>query len=319
MDRSELTQQIRKKILEIGFDLVGFARAEELRDEKLKLQEWLNRKYHADMNWIQKSFEKRINPEKVLPEVKSIISVGLNYYQSNRVSNLPEGAGKISRYAWGKDYHKVIEKKFNEVKKILLGVDPASKNKFYVDYGPTMDKVWAIRSGIGWMGKHTNVINTSIGSWFFIGTILTSIKFEPDNSIADMCGECRICIDACPTGAIVDDYLLDANKCISYHTIENKNQIPKEFIGKFENYIFGCDICQEVCPWNLKLQTETNEIDFASNPIECIDESELKSLDEIGFKEKYKVRPILRTGLQNLKRNFEFIKLKERSKYEFKS
>lgn len=310
MNRFELTQQIRKKILEVGFDLVGFSRAEELNDEREKLQEWLLRNYQADMNWLKSTFEKRVNPKKVLPEVNTIISVGLNYYQSSKVSELPENAGKISIYAWGKDYHKVIEKKFKKVKKILLEVDPSSKNKFYVDYGPTMDKVWAVRSGIGWMGKHTNVINTSIGSWFFIGTILTSIEFEPDNSIADMCGECRLCIEACPTGAIVDDYLLDANKCISYHTIENENQIPLEFMGKFENYIFGCDICQEVCPWNLKLQTETNEIDFASNTIEFINEKELNSLDEIGFKEKFKGRPILRAGLKNLKRNFEIIKVK---------
>lgn len=314
MNRVELTQLVRKRIFELGFDLVGFTKAEELRDEKQKFYQWLNSKYHANMYWLQKTFEKRVNPEKVLPEVKSIISVGLNYYQSRKAKNFSEGSGKISKYAWGKDYHKVIEKKFKLIEKILLEVDSSSKNKFYVDYGPTMDKVWAVRSGIGWMGKHTNVISTSIGSWFFIGTVLTSIEFEPDKPILDMCGDCRICIDACPTGAIVDDYLLDANKCISYHTIENKNQIPEELKGKFENYIFGCDICQEVCPWNEKLQIETNEIDFASNPIEFINEAELISLDEIGFKEKFKGRPILRAGLKNLKRNFEFINDKERSK-----
>lgn len=313
MNKTEITETVRKKIFNIGFDLVGFSKVEELKDEKEKLQEWLIRKYHSDMLWIERTFEKRINPQKILPEVKSIISLGLNYYQSNKVEKIPEAAGRISRYAWGKDYHKVIESKFKLVKKILLEIDPSSKNKFYVDYGPTMDKVWAVRSGLGWMGKHTNVINTSIGSWFFIGTILTSIEFVPDNPIPDMCGECRICIDACPTGAIVDDYLLDANKCISYHTIENKNKIPDELIGKFENYVFGCDICQELCPWNIKLQIETNEIEFASNPIEFIEESELKSLKEIEFKEKYKGRPLLRTVLKNLIRNFEFIKLKERS------
>lgn len=319
MNKFELTEFVRRKIFEIGFDLVGFAKAEELTDEEKKLREWLNRGYHADMFWIERTFEKRINPKQILPEIKSIISVGLNYYQSSKKINIPECSGKISKYGWGKDYHKVIEKKFKQLQKILIEIEPSSKNKFYVDYGPTMDKVWAVRSGLGWMGKHTNVINTSIGSWFFIGTVLTSIEFEPDTPIADMCGECRICIDACPTGAIVEDYILDANKCISYHTIENKKEIPIELAGKFDNYIFGCDICQDVCPWNLKLQTETNEIDFASNPIEYIYESELQSLDEIGFKEKFKGRPILRTGLKNLKRNFEFIKMKERSKYELKS
>ncbi len=313
MNKTDITETVRKKIFDIGFDLVGFSKVEELKDEKEKLQEWLIRKYHSDMLWIERTFEKRINPQKILPEVKSIISLGLNYYQSNKIEKIPEAAGRISRYAWGKDYHKVIESKFKLVKKILLEIDPSSKNRFYVDYGPTMDKVWAVRSGLGWMGKHTNVINTSIGSWFFIGTILTTIEFVPDNPIPDMCGECRICIDACPTGAIVDDYLLDANKCISYHTIENKNKIPDELIGKFENYVFGCDICQELCPWNIKLQIETNEIDFASNPIEFIEENELKSLNEIEFKEKYKGRPVLRTGLKNLIRNFEFIKLNERS------
>ncbi|MCX8057531.1 MAG: tRNA epoxyqueuosine(34) reductase QueG [Ignavibacteria bacterium] len=314
MNKIELTEFVRKKILEIGFDLVGFSEAKVLDEESEKLKVWLLNRYHADMQWIDETFEKRIIPFKVLPEAKSIISVGLNYYQKNRINTLPENSGRISRYAWGKDYHKVIEKKFKTLRKILNEISPNSKNKFYVDYGPTMDKVWAVKSGLGWMGKHTNVINTSIGSWFFIGTVLTSIEFEPDNPIADMCGECRICIDACPTGAIVNDYVLDASKCISYHTIENKNEIPHELIGKFENYVFGCDICQDVCPWNIKLQIETNEGEFASNPIEYIKEDELKLLDENEFKEKYKGRPILRTGLKNLKRNFEFIKLKERSK-----
>lgn len=307
MNKIELTEFVRKKILDLGFDLAGFAKAEKLKDEAERLKKWIDLGYSADMNWISKSFERRINPEKILPEVKSIISVGLNYYQPNREKNIPDGAGKISKYAWGKDYHKVIEKKFKLIKKLLEEIQPASKNIFYVDYGPTMDKVWAVRAGLGWMGKHTNVINTSIGSWFFIGTILTSIEFAFDNPISDMCGDCRICIDACPTQAIVDDYILDSRKCISYHTIENKGEIPIDLKGKFENYIFGCDICQEVCPWNLKLQIETNEIEFASNSIEYIYKSELENIDEKKFKEKFKGKPVLRAGLKNLKRNFEFI------------
>jgi len=307
MNKSELTNFVRKKILDVGFDLVGFARAEELKEEKEKLKKWIDSGFEADMHWISKTFEKRINPQKILPEVKSVISVGLNYYQTNSAKKIPDNAGKISRYAWGKDYHKVIEKKFKLIKKILEELQPEAKNIFYVDYGPTMDKVWAVKSGLGWMGKHTNVINTSIGSWFFIGTILTSIEFEPDEPVLDMCGECRICIDACPTRAIVNDYVLDARKCISYHTIENKSEIPNELSGKFENYIFGCDICQEVCPWNLKLQIETNEVDFASNRLEYIRKTELKNLDEKSFKEKFKGKPLLRASLKNLLRNFEFI------------
>ncbi len=307
MNIAEATKLIRQKILNTGFDLVGFARVEELKEESERLKKWIDLGYSADMNWIVKSFDKRIDPKKILPEVKTIISVGLNYYQPSREKILPDGAGKISRYAWGKDYHKVIEKKFKLVKNILEEFQPESKNIFYVDYGPTMDKVWAIKSGLGWMGKHTNVINTSIGSWFFIGTILSSIEFVPDNPISDMCGECRICIDACPTQAIVDDYILDSRKCISYQTIENKGEIPIELRGKFESYIFGCDICQEVCPWNLKLQIETNEMEFASNPIEYIHKNELENIDEKIFKAKFKGKPVLRAGLKNLKRNFEYI------------
>ncbi len=307
MDKFELTELVRKKLFDLGFDLVGFAKADELKLEAEKLKQWINLGYSADMNWISKSFEKRINPKNILPEVKSIISVGLNYYQSNCGKDLPNGAGKISKYAWGKDYHKVIEKKFKLVNKFLDEIQPESKNMFYVDYGPTMDKVWAVRAGLGWLGKHTNVINTSIGSWFFIGTILTSIEFAFDNPIPDMCGDCRICIEACPTQAIVDDYILDSRKCISYQTIENKGEIPFELKGKFEKYIFGCDICQDVCPWNLKFQIETNEVEFASNPIEYIHKSELENIDEEKFKEKFKGKPVLRAGLKNLKRNFEFI------------
>lgn len=307
MNLLERTNFIRNKILEIGFNLVGFSKAQELFDEKEKLKEWLLRGYHANMNWIKTTFDKRINPLNILPEAKSIISIGLNYFQ-RRKNEMPDNAGLISVYAWGKDYHKIFEKKFKIIKKLLLDIDPDSKSKFYVDDGPTMDKIWAVKSGLGWMGKHTNVINTSIGSWFFVGTIITSIEFLYDSPISDMCGECRLCIDACPTNAIIDDYVIDASKCISYHTIENKKEIPSYFKSKFDSFVFGCDICQQVCPWNHKLQIETDELDFASNTIEFIEKKELNNMTENEFKEKYKGRPLLRTGLKNLLRNFEFIK-----------
>lgn len=301
------TSVVRERCVDLGFDLVGISKAEKLNSEALNLKIWLERKFNSNMNWIKDSFEKRIDPLKVLPDAKSVISLGLNYYQNGEFSSRSP-LGKVSRYAWGRDYHKIFEKKFKSLNKILLEIDPHSKNKFYVDYGSTMDKVWAVRSGLGWMGKHTNVISTSIGSWFFIGTVLTSIEFEHDGQMLDLCGECDLCIESCPTHAIVEPYVLDSSKCISYQTIENWGEIPVELNGKFENFVFGCDICQDVCPWNFKLQTETNELGFASNVVKELNFEEIKELDEPNFNSKFKDSPIKRAGLIGLKRNFEFIK-----------
>ncbi|MBM4176116.1 MAG: tRNA epoxyqueuosine(34) reductase QueG [Ignavibacteria bacterium] len=303
-EKSIRTSELRQKLFGLGFDLVGFTKAAALTFEASNLRTWLDNKFDAEMKWIEKRFEGRINPKKVLPEAESIISLGLNYYQVGEPSKL-KNYGKVSRYAWGKDYHKVFEKKFKSVNKILFEIDARSKNKFYVDYGPTMDKVWAVRSGLGWMGKHTNVISTSIGSWFFIGTVLTSIELNHDSPILDLCGECDLCMLHCPTEAIIKPYVLDSNRCISYQTIENQKVIPVELAGKFENFIFGCDICQDVCPWNIKLQTETCETEFASNTIK---ELSFDELDESSFKTKFKHSPIRRAGLKALKRNFKFLK-----------
>lgn len=302
----EQTPLFRRQLLELGFDLIGFTKAERLKLEESNFKIWLEKNFDADMTWIKKDLDKRIDPFKILPEAKSVISLGLNYYQKGDFSNQSR-MGKVSRYAWGNDYHKVFEKKFKSVRKILLELDPQSKNKFYIDYGPTMDKIWAVRSGLGWMGKHTNVISTSIGSWFFIGTILTTIEFEYDLPILDLCGECDLCMIHCPTNALVEPYVLDSNKCISYQTIENNNEIPQELKGKFENFVFGCDICQEVCPWNLKLQTETNQLEFASNIRKEINLEEIIHLSETEFNERFKESPIKRAGLKGLKRNLEFI------------
>ncbi len=305
-ERNQRTNELRKKLFDLGFDLVGFAKAESLAFEALNLRTWLDNKFDADMNWIGRSFENRIDPKKVMPEAETIISLGLNYHQADDPTKL-KNFGKVSRYAWGKDYHKVFEKKYKLVKQILSEIDPSSKNKFYIDYGPTMDKVWAVRGGLGWMGKHTNVISTSIGSWFFIGTVITTIEFDSDSPMLDLCGECDLCIQHCPTQAIVEPYILDSNKCISYQTIESRKDIPDELEGKFENFIFGCDICQDVCPWNIKLQTETNETEFASNTIKELSFDEINKLDEKEFNIKFANSPIKRTGLKGLIRNFEFL------------
>ena len=252
-----------RKAKTIGFDLVGFAKAEILFEESGKLSEWLKKKMNAGMEYMEKKFEKRKDVTKILPDAKSVISLGLNYYTSDSYSkNDSDGkafapVGKVSRYAWGKDYHLIIWAMLDELEEELKHIDPNFESISYVDTGPMMDKAWAVRSGIGWLGKHTNVINRENGSWFFIANIITNTEFDYSEQIPDFCGSCTACIDACPTDAIVQEYVVDANKCISYLTIENKKEISAEFKGKFDNWLFGCDICQDVCPWNQKFPVET--------------------------------------------------------------
>ena len=190
---------------------------------------------------------------KLLFHLDLIITLPENYSNEN-------DKGKVSRYAWGKDYHLVIWEKLDELETMLKEIDPEFESISYVDTGPVMDKAWAVRAGIGWLGKHTNVINREIGSWFFIATLITNYEFDYSEMITDFCGTCTACIDACPTNAIVQEYVVDANKCISFLTIENKNEIPNEFKGKFDNWIFGCDICQDVCPWNQKFSVDTVQL-----------------------------------------------------------
>lgn len=245
---------IKDKATNLGFLKTGFASVETLANESELLQKWLSLGYDADMNWIERNYEKRKDVRLIMPDAKTVISLAYNYYTPfEHESGIP----KISRYAWGKDYHKIIKKKLKELAKFIdeLRTSYTSQNtgvfktKYYVDDGPVMDKAWAVRAGIGWMGKHTNVIDPEHGSWFFLSEIITNLKLETyDEPIEDMCGKCRLCIDACPTGAIVDDYQLDANLCISYQTIENHGEIPRSI--SLHGWVFGCDICQDVCPFN---------------------------------------------------------------------
>ncbi|MEO8399575.1 MAG: tRNA epoxyqueuosine(34) reductase QueG, partial [Ignavibacteriaceae bacterium] len=219
--------------------------------------------------------------------------------------------GKISRYAWGEDYHLVIWEKLNKLTKELQNIDPAFECKSYVDTGPVMDKAWAVQAGIGWLGKHTNVINREIGSWFFIANIITNFEFDYSLQIQDFCGSCTACLDACPTNAIVEEYVVDSNKCISYLTIENKNDIADEFKDKFDNWVFGCDICQDVCPWNNKfsITTKTQKFFLKNDNKEIIIDEILKMTQE-DFNKRFKNSAIKRSKLNGLKRNAEFVKSK---------
>lgn len=299
-------QKVIDSAKDIGFQLIGFSKADKLGKEFRNLETWLKMGYQGGMSYMERNSEKREDVAKILPGAESVISLGLNYYTPETYENR-NNAGKISRYAWGKDYHLIIWEKLDKLIKDFKKIDPNFEAKSYVDTGPVMDKAWAVKSGIGWLGKHTNVINKNIGSWFFIANIITNYMFEYNEPISDFCGSCTACIDACPTNAIVDEYVVDANRCISYLTIENKGEIPSEFSDKFENWIFGCDICQDVCPWNNKFSLVTSEKDFYPNGIKEINFSEIENMTNSQFKKQFSESPILRTRLKGLKRNAEFI------------
>ncbi|MGA9294405.1 MAG: tRNA epoxyqueuosine(34) reductase QueG [Ignavibacteriaceae bacterium] len=298
---------IIEKAKDQGFDLIGFAPADELNKEIKNLKKWLNKNYQAGMLYMERNIEKRKNVKNLLSSAKSVISLGLNYYTPEKYSN-DKNKGKISRYAWGKDYHLIIWKKLYKLVDELKKIDSSFEAKSYVDTGPVMDKAWAVKSGIGWLGKHTNVINREYGSWFFIASLITNFEFEYSLPMEDFCGSCRACFVACPTNAIIDEYVIDANKCISYLTIENKDEIPEQFNGKFENWIFGCDICQDVCPWNNKFSKITDiEEFFPVNDNKELSLNEAVSISKDEFNKKFKDSPVKRTKLSGLKRNAYFL------------
>ncbi len=297
---------VHNKAISLGFSLVGFAKAELLKEEINGLQSWLDNDFHSGMRYMERNIDKRQDVSLILEGAKSVISLGMNYYVKGEFSNSPE-YGKVSRYAWSKDYHLIMWEKLDELITELKEIDPKFEAKSYVDTGPVMDKVWAKRSGLGWVGKHSNIINQQIGSWFFIATIITNYEFETSSIVTDHCGSCTACIDACPTNAIVEPYVVDANKCISYLTIENKGEIPNTFKGKFEGWIFGCDICQDVCPWNKKFAEETVVKEFRSTENKEIKLTTVSELTNSQFKKKYFTSPISRTRLKGLRRNAEFL------------
>ncbi len=342
-----IKNQITAKAKELGFTKCGFAKYEVLEDESARLKNWLDSGMQADMAWIEKGFEKRKDLRLIMPEAKSVISLAFSYYTPFEHS---ESKPKISRYAWGKDYHKLLKPKLKELCEFIGTTSPnplllkegakdlksASDTgnlqikesevlcRTYVDDGPVMDKAWAVKAGIGWMGKHTNVINPDFGSWFFISEIITNLEFDTyDTSIEDMCGECSLCISACPTGAIVSEYVVDSNKCISYQTIENRGEIPPEI--DLDGWIFGCDVCQDVCPFNSpKYNHETEEKGFwpkeeiqpllgeifvdASNttsPNPLLSKDGALDLTEEQFAGIFSDSPVKRTKYKGWKRNLE--------------
>ncbi|MCC6397618.1 MAG: tRNA epoxyqueuosine(34) reductase QueG [Bacteroidetes bacterium] len=301
VNNRSLAEDLKTRCKELGFVHVGIARAEELLEEGARLNAWLRNGFAGGMGWMGKREQERVDPGRVLPGVRSIVVVAMNYYTP--ASHSPE-ALKISRYAWGDDYHEVLGSRLTHVASWLENAVPGSSSRWYVDTGPVMEKAWAQRSGIGWIGKHATLITTTHGSWVFLGVLLTTAELMPDEPALDRCGTCTLCIEACPTKAIVDPYVVDARRCISYLTIEHRGELPAEFAGQLHGWIFGCDICQDVCPWNAKHSTETSEPAFSPregmlNP----DSAEIEDLDEVEFKARFRKSPLLRTRAEGMRRN----------------
>ena len=301
MDYSQLIKTEAKKL---GFLSCGISKAEFLEDEAPRLERWLKDGKHGKMAYMENHFDKRLDPRLLVPDAKSIISLLFNYYTP--LDQL-DGAPKISKYAYGKDYHHVIKDKLKQLFQIINNKIGEVSGRVFVDSAPVMEKSWAVRSGLGWQGKNTNLISKKAGSFFFIAELIVDLELEYDTPVTDHCGSCTACIDACPTEALTP-YNIDASKCISYLTIELKDQIPTTFKSKMDDWAFGCDVCQDVCPWN-RFSKQHNEPLF--NPSSEVINYNQKNWEEIThetFNIIFKNSAIKRTGFKGFKRNISFLK-----------
>lgn len=305
-----LTQQyssiIKQEAKRLGFDFCGISKAEFLEEEAPRLEKWLNSKMHGKMEYMENYFDKRLDPTLLVDGAKSVVSLLFNYYpeQTQHHTDAP----KISKYAYGKDYHEVIKEKLKEFLHTLKEKIGDVNGRAFVDSAPVLDKAWAKRSGLGWIGKNANLINKQQGSFFFIAELIIDLDLDYDGPIADYCGTCTRCLDACPTEAIVAPYIVDGSKCISYLTIELKENIPTEFKNKMDNWAFGCDVCQDVCPWN-RFSTTHHEAQF-NNQTGLLDltKDEWFEMTEETFNYVFKQSAVKRTKYKGLKRNLEFIR-----------
>jgi epoxyqueuosine reductase len=301
---SVTSRAVKERALFAGFHKVGIVSAAPLEEEAPRLNEWLARGYHGEMSWMARDVEKRLDPVKLFPPARSIVVVALNYYTPDQHRE-NSATGKVSRYAWGDDYHDVLKTKLESLLSWIREQEPDAVGKICVDIQPTLDKAWAVRAGLGWLGKHTNVITPEYGSWVFIGELLLNLELEPDyEPIEDHCGTCTLCIDACPTQAITEPYVVDSNKCISYATIELRApELPQAIGPHLSGWLYGCDICQDVCPWN-RFEETTNETRFAAR--EGNVNAELDAILELTpetYAERFRGSAMKRTKLSGLQRN----------------
>ena len=301
MNPIDLTRQIRNQARQLGFDAVGCASAEAIAGQRF--DEWIERGYHGEMGYLARNRKKRLDPSEIVPNARSVLCLALNYRHDYELPYQSPECGVVSRYASGDDYHEVLKKRLQQLLSYIQQLSPGAQGRYYVDTGPVLDKHWASQSGLGWLGKHTNLLSREAGSWFFLGEILLDIELDYDQPGWDFCGSCTRCIEACPTGAIVDEYLLDSRRCISYLSIELRNEIPEEFRQPMGNLVFGCDICQDVCPWNRKAPL-SSLAEFAPREINrAPDLRRLSRLTQEDFSREYSKSPIKRTKWRGLMRN----------------
>lgn len=283
----------------------GISKAAFLEDEASRLESWLNNNMHGQMSYMQNHFDKRLDPRLLVDGAKSVISLVLNYYPSEFQN---EDSYKISKYAYGEDYHFVIKDKLKELLQFIQTEIGEVNGRAFVDSAPVLDKAWAAKSGLGWIGKNSNLITQKVGSFYFIAELIIDLELEYDSPTTDHCGSCTACLDACPTEAIVAPYVVDGSKCISYFTIELKDNLPTEMKGKFDDWIFGCDVCQDVCPWN-RFSKPHNEPRFQPNDeILQFSKSDWEEITQDTFQKVFKNSAVKRTKLSGLQRNISFLK-----------
>ncbi len=304
--KNKHTQLIKTEAKRLGFLSCGISKAQFLEKEAPRLEKWLSQEMHGEMQYMENHFDKRLDPTKLVQDSKSVISLLLNYYPAQIQED--ESAPKISKYAYGTDYHFVIKDKLKSLLNFINEKIGEVLGRAFVDSAPVLDKAWAAKSGLGWIGKNSNLLTQQVGSFYFIAELILDLELDYDLPITDHCGTCKACIDACPTQAIVEPYVVDGSKCISYFTIELKNEISLSVKGQFENWMFGCDICQDVCPWN-RFSKAHNEPLFNPNPeLLSMTQTDWEEITEEVFQKIFKKSAVKRTKFSGLKRNIQFLK-----------
>ncbi|MDD7885583.1 tRNA epoxyqueuosine(34) reductase QueG [Flavivirga sp. 57AJ16] len=304
--KSKHTNLIKTEAKRLGFLSCGISKAQFLEEEAPRLENWLNKNMHGQMQYMENHFDKRLDPTKLVEGSKSVISLLLNYYPSEFQQD--DTAPKISKYAYGTDYHFIIKDKLKSLLNFIQEEIGEVHGRAFVDSAPVLDKAWAAKSGLGWIGKHSNLLTQQVGSFYFIAELIIDLDLEYDLPTTDHCGTCTACIDACPTQAITEPYVVDGSKCISYFTIELKENIPTEFKGQFDDWMFGCDVCQDVCPWN-RFSKPHNEPLFNPHPeLLSMSRKDWEEITQETFSKVFKKSAVKRTKYSGLKRNIEFLK-----------